>query len=860
MNSLVVETPWKLGEKQLYSLLGSSHGGLADEEAALRRKEFGSNELAEKDKRTATRILLSQFKSPLVYLLVSAALVAFYLGDSIEAAIILFIVGLNAAMGFFQEHKSENALRKLKKYISFNSVVMRSGVKKEINSVELVPGDLVLVQIGDKIPADMRLLSTEEFQVDESTLTGESLPVSKTLALLGSSHLSAVEIRNMRLMGAIVTSRHAIGIVTATGSNTMLGKTSSSLGARLPETDFERSIRKFGSMLIRITVLMTVFVFIVNYLLGRGLLSSFLFALALAVGITPEALPIVITVALSTGAVQLASKKVVVKKLVAIENLGNMDVLCADKTGTLGENKLILEKAVDLDDSYSVDLVEKSLMCTTSVVGKWGKLDTRNLFDQGIFQYGEEKLAPKRLHALVATVNRVDVVDFDFNRKRMSVVTKQKSGLVMVTKGAAESVLQVCTKMRVNGKDISRINHAKVNALLQQYAKQGYSILAVASKSVQPKTGKASFSPSDEKMLTLLGFLLFAAPARKTTAKTISELQRAGVELKILTGDGALVTQKLCSDVNFTVKGGRIVLGSELETLSESELGAFVEKYNVFARVTPEQKFAIVLSLQRNGHVVGFVGDGVNDAPALRAADVGISVSNAVDVAKDAASLLLMHKSIETILEGVTLGRKTFGNVTKYILNTISGNFGNMFTVALSSLFLKFIPLLPSQILLNNLLSDVPLLTVSTDNVDKTFLVKPKKWDLNLISKFMVYFGLLSVAFDLLTIFLLLYWLQAPQDQFRTAWFIESVLSEIIVTFAIRTQSSFYKSAPSHLLILSSIFVGIISVVITYSAIGQYFNFVPIPTTQLALVAVILCAYFATAEIAKRRFFAKHVM
>ncbi len=850
---------WKLDEKKLYVELGSTQDGLSDKAAAVIRKQIGRNELVERDKRKTFSLLLSQFKSPLIYLLVLASLIAFYLGDTIEASIILFIIALNAGIGFFQEYKSEKSLERLKKFVSFKAIAMRDGVKKEIDSRDVVPGDILYVQIGDKVPADMRLILCEDFEVDESTLTGESLRVTKNSDVLNLNQPSVAEISNMAFMGTIVTHGHAIGVVTATGPTAILGKTSYALGARLPETNFELNVRKFGNLLIKITIVMTLFVFIVNYLLGRGLLSSFLFALALAVGITPEALPIVITVALSAGAMQLAREKVVVKKLVAIENLGNMDVLCADKTGTLSENNLILEKVVSLDGNYSGELVERSLECTTEVLGKLGKLKTGNLFDQAIFQFASEKLDSGRVNEITMR-QPVDVIDFDFTRKRMSVLTKEKSGLFMITKGASESVLSVCTKMRKNGADV-KINES-AHAFVENYAKQGYSVIAVACKKINSSASatKGNFSVSDEKELTLLGFLLFSSPPKKTTEKTLSELGKLGVELKILTGDGQLVTQKLCNDIGFTIKGDRIVLGAELETLSESELDQWVEKYNVFSRVTPEQKFTIILALRRNKHVVGFVGDGVNDAPALRAADVGISVNNAVDVAKDAASLILLSKGLDVILDGVTLGRKTFGNVTKYILNTISGNFGNMFTIALSSLFLKFIPLLPSQILLNNLTSDVPLLAISTDNVDKTFLVKPKKWDLSLISKFMVYFGILSVAFDLLTIFLLLYWLQAPQDSFRTAWFIESVLSEIFVTFAIRTQKPFFQSKPSILLILLSIAASAVSVIITYSVIGQYFEFVPLPLNYLALIGIILCFYFASAELVKRRFFAKHVM
>ncbi len=844
--------PWALRESELFSRLNSSPNGLSGEEALSRLKRFGPNEIKEKDRKTALSIMFSQFENPLIYLLVFAAVVSLYLGSVAEGAVILVIVALNSGLGFLQEYRAEESLRHLKKLVSFSAEVVRGGVKMQVDAREVVLGDVVFVHIGDKVPADFRVLSCEEFEVDESALTGESMPVAKKPGVLKGGDLPAAEISNVAFMGTTVSSGHASGVVVASGEDSFFGKTARVLSARVPRTSFEERIREFGELLLRLTFAMTVFVFLVNALFGRGVLDSFLFAIALAVGITPEALPMIITVALSSGALALAKRKVVVKKLVVMENLGNMDVLCLDKTGTLTENVLELEQALSLEGggAFSEAVLEKALLCST-VPGAGVHARARNAFDAAVWNFAEKKFGAQK--ASVLSKRRVvETIDFDFNRRRMSVVEKRGSKNVLVTKGAWESVLLACTKEACGGK-ICRLR-ASTKRKLENYAKQGYSVLAVASREL---SAKKNYSEKDERELCLGGVLLFAAPAKKTASRTVLELEELGVQLKILTGDGQFSTQKLCQDVNFPIAQGRVVLGSELQGLSQEEFKEWVDKYNVFARVTPEQKFATVLALREKGHVVGFMGDGVNDAPALRASDVGISVDNAVDVAKDAAHIILLHKSLESVHEGVVLGRRIFGNITKYLFNTMSANFGNMFTIAASSVFLKFIPLLPRQILLNNLLSDVPLLALPSDNVDKAFLKKPRKWDLNLVTQFMLRFGLLSFAFDLITIFSLLFWLQSPQDAFRTAWFLESVLSEIIITFAIRTQKPFWQSAPSFALAASSVIVAGASVALLYSPFAHFFELTPLPLEYLALISGILLAYFAAAEFLKARFFKK---
>ncbi|MDO8339222.1 MAG: magnesium-translocating P-type ATPase [Candidatus Burarchaeum sp.] len=844
-----IDRPWALSAEALYQKLGSSDEGLSEQEAK-HRESAGRNELPEKDRRTVRSILVSQFNSPLIYILLFATTLAYLLGDIIEGSVILVIVLINGVLGFFQEYKSEKALETLKKYITFNATVLRNGEKTDVDARALVVGDVVMLRIGNRVPADMRLLLCEEFQTNESVLTGESGLVEKSPAAINAIKPEPQLLSNMAFMGTTVASGHAVGIVTSIGADTFFGKTALTLSARVPESHFEKSIREFGNMLIKVTAGMTIFVFIVNTLLGRPLLESFLFAVALAVGITPEALPIVITIALSSGALELAKKKVVVKKLVSLEDLGNIDVFCADKTGTLSENELVLEKALDAQGSDSTQVMEYGLLCNTLFGTRKARL--ANAVDSAIIHFASNKFSISRLSQL-HKVQVLDTVDFDHERKRMSVIVRHEGKLLMITKGAAENVFEVCTSM-VHGEKIRKISQAD-RKKYEEYAAMGYSVIAVAVREVRELK---DFKPEDEKGLTLAGFLLLGSQPRHSAAHTIAHMKKMGVELKILTGDGPIVTRKLCRDVGFAISEDRVILGEELDGMDEQALMQAAQRYNIFARITPTQKYQLVLALRRAGHVVAYLGDGVNDAPALRAADVGISVNNAVDVAKDAAHIILLNKSLDAVLTGIQDGRKIFGNVTKYILNTISANFGNMFSMAASSLFLKFLPLLPSQILLNNLLSDFPMLTISTDNVDSTFLKKPKRWNLPLISQFMIYFGVLSFVFDMLIMFSLLYWLQAPQDLFRTAWFLMSLLTEVAVVFVLRTQQSFYKSSPSRLLAVASLATVAIALAIIYLPIGRFFEFAHLDLTYLALIAGVTLLYVVVVEVAKMRFFKKH--
>ncbi len=832
---------------ELFSELGSSEDGLNSLEARKRLEGAGLNEIPAKDKRTAFSILLSQFKNPLILILIAAAVIAGFLGEPFEATIIVGIVLLNTALGFYQEFKSEKALTELKKYISFKAKVLRDGKKTEVDVKELVPGDLVFLNIGDIVPADLQLIETEELSINESAITGESVPVHKTSEMvIVQSNLPSQQ-KNIAFMGTTVANGSGKGIVVATGKKTEFGKTATILGAKEPPTDFQKNIKKFGNFLLKVIFLLTIFVFASNAFLGKGILDSFLFALALAVGITPELLPIIITIGLSTGAIRLAKKKVVVKRIVAIEDLGNVDVLCMDKTGTLTENKIALEKCFDLNEKKSGKVLEFALLCNSANIEK-GKAKG-NPIDTAILEHASEKE-----RQAIESYKKVDENEFDFERRRMSTVVEKDGKRILICKGAPESILSACNSIQKQNKIIPLAEHKeKLKQKFDELSKHGFRIIAVAFKEVKPKE---EYTAEDEKEMTLIGYLTFLDPPKKTATEALKKFKSLGVELKVLTGDNELVTREVCKRVEMQTKN--IVLGSELEKMTEQEFLKTIQENNVFARITPEQKFKIVTGLSKQGHIVGFLGDGVNDAPALKASDVGITVDTAVDVAKDSADIILLKKSLLVLVDGIENGRKTFGNITKYILNTISANFGNMLTLTISSLFLKFIPLLPSQILLANLISDGPLMTISTDNVDKSYLHKPKKWNIKGISSFMIFFGAISTVFDLATMAVLLFLVNAEPAVFRTAWFLESVLSEIFITFAIRTKGNFWKSKPSKLLIYSSIAATILTIGLIYSPIAFLFKFEQLTIPILTAIGIILLAYFSLAETAKKRFYKTH--
>ncbi len=851
---------WKKRIDDLYSELSTSSFGLSTKDAKERLAKQGRNEIPDKDKKEWLDILISQIKSPFLLILIFASIVSGYLGLSSimaggpleeisDTAIILLIVVASVALGFFQEYKSEKVLTELKKYFTYHAVVLRDGEKGQVDSRELVPGDVVFVGLGDIVPADLRLIETSGILANESLLTGESREVRKDADASPGSGANPQDIGNGLFMGSTVVEGYAKCLVIATGQNTFFGKTASVFSLKVPETDFQTGIRKFGDMVIRVIVVMTLLVFFFNILGGRNSIAdSALFALALAVGVAPEALPAVITVTLSTGSMHLAKKKVITKKLAAIEDLGNMDVLCTDKTGTLTEESLRMDKYVDLDKRDSHDVFQYALLCN-SAVGT-GNHIKGNAIDVAIAKRGHS------LKTDLSHFKKIQEIQFDFNRRRMSQVVQEGRKRYLVVKGAPESVISICTKVRTSSKlySISE-KESEIKEMIACYNREGHSTIAIAYKDID---SKAAYSKDDEKDMVFIGFVLFSNPPKPTVRMTLERLKKLNIRLKVLTGDDPLVTKKLCSEVGFEPAEGRIVLGSELRAMNPEEFSEAAQKFDVFARVAPDQKLAIVEALRAKGHVVGFMGDGINDAPALRTADVGISVNTAADVAKGASHIILLKKSLGVVCDGVEEGRRIFGNITKYIHMVISANNGNMATVVISSIFLPFIPMLPTQILLNNLVADLPMLSIAGDNVDKEYSERPRKWNIGFIVKFMLFFGFISTFFDLLLIGIMYFVLHSGAGAFRTAWFVESLLSEIMLIFSLRTSLPFFRSMPSHLLALSSVAAGIIALAVVYvGPIANLFQFEPLGTDLILTIAGILVLYFIAAELGKVVFYKK---
>lgn len=828
--------------EELLKRLKTSLNGLSSEDVEERLKLFGYNELVKKKKRLAIISFLSHFKSPLVIILLIAGLISGILGETTNAAIIFFIVVFSIILDFYQESKAERAAEMLKQRVATTATVLRDGVKREVRLNEIVPGDIIYLSAGDIVPADARVITAKDLFVNQSVLTGESFPVEKIAQPLKSFDLSITEWRNYLFMGTSVVSGTAMAVVVKTGSLTEYGKIAKRLVEREVETEFQRSIRNFGYMIMQVTFILVLFVFFINALFMRGILDSLIFSVALAVGLTPELLPMIISINLSKGAISMANKGVIVKRLAAIQNFGNMDVLCCDKTGTLTENRIKLILHVDINGDEN----EKVLLY--SYLNSYFQTGLKSPLDEAILNFKDIN---------VKNYQKIDEIPFDFVRKRLSVVVGNQNQYFIITKGAPEEIVNICTYYEVGDiiADITDEIHRKIEQKYIELSSEGYRVLAVAYKRL--KEIKPIYTVNDEKEMIFLGFIAFIDPPKETAREALQLLKKANIELKILTGDNELVTRKVCEHLGFDIKG--IVTGSQIAQMHDDALARIVEEANVFCRVTPSQKDRIINALKKNGHVVGFLGDGINDAPSLKNADVGISVDNAVDIAKESADIILLQNDLKVLHDGVLEGRKTFGNTMKYIMMGVSSNFGNMFSVAGASLFLPFLPMLPTQILLNNLLYDFSQSTIPTDEIDQEYIEKPKRLDIRFIRRFMIFLGPVSSLFDFLTFFIMLFIFNAYESLFQTAWFIESLTSQTLVIFVIRTRKSpFWKSKPSKLLLLSSIAIVIFALVLPYTPLGEIFEFVRPPATFYIALAIILITYIILAEIIKNWFYKKY--
>jgi len=825
--------PWRQSVQDALTGLGSSESGLGAEEAAARLKRYGPNEIPSGG-RHWLHILLSQFSNPLILILFAASILSVAVGEHVDAAVIIGVILIDGLLGFTQEWKSERTIADLEALISHRAKAMRNGQLTEINASELVPGDIVRIEIGDKIPADIRLIRTNEFETEESTLTGEPWPVSKTTEISAAGPESAA---NMAFMGTVAAAGDAIGVVVATGTATRMGRTAATIKNTEVEGEFQRGIRTFGKNLIKWILIGCAAVFLVNALLAKDVLLSFMFALALAVGIVPEALPIVITIALSAGAAQLAKEKVVVKKLAAIEDLGNIDILCTDKTGTLTENKITLEGYVNADGKQDKTIALLGILCQPTT--------GNNSIDTALCNWAAPNFDKKEL----AEWEKTGEIPFDYERRRMSVIMNRKGRTSLICKGGAESVLSVCSKVRTGGIERpigSRLN--QLNEYWKDWGKRGYRVIAVATKTA---TEKKRYGKEEENGLTLEGFLAFMDPPKASAAEAIKRAEKLGVSIKILTGDEPLVTKEIARQLGLAISDDQVMDGAETERLSDEELAEKADKTIIFSRTAPEQKQRIIKALKKRGYTTAYLGDGVNDAAALKEADVGISVDKGADVAKDASDIVLLHKDLHVLINGIVGGRKTFANITKYTLNTMSANIGNMGSLGIISAVLPFVPLLPSQILLINFLTDTPMTAISTDTVDPEELKKPRHWDINHIIRFSVLLGAVSSLFDMAIIAVLM-WSLADTTLFRTAWFLESVLSEIIIVFSIRVRRVFFKGKrPSTALLAASAIAAAIALMAIYGPLAPLFEFTGLPGWLLGVIAIMLVAYFALTETVK---------
>jgi len=806
--------------------------GLTTEEAQRRLAIYGPNDPARRKGRSLLAEVLPLFSNPLVLILLVASGVAASLGEIVNATIIAVIVFLSAAINFFQTYRSRRAIERLRAQVGITATVLRDGVWVEAPRREVVPGDVIRLGSGDLVPADARLVEARFLNVQQAALTGESLPVEKRV-VEGKAPI-VPDSPGAVFLGSSIVSGEGAAVVEATGRATVFGEIAAHLATRPPETEFERGLRGFGLLIMRVVVLLVLVVFLALAVLRRGWLDSLLFALALAVGLTPEFLPMITTVTLAQAAIHLARKRVVVKHLAAIQNLGSIDVLCADKTGTLTSGEMGLDQHLDPFGS------------TADAPFLYGYINSRlatgieNPLDAAILRSAPPEAGDYR---------KLAEIPFDFERRRVSIVIARDGNRLMIVKGAPEGLLPLCSRLLVDGTEQPMDPAARFRSVetFHRENEQGVRVLAVAYRTVSEQT---AYSPGDENELVLAGYLTFLDPPLEDAAETIERLRGDGVRLVVVTGDNERVARHVCAQVGLNT--GHLVLGEEIDKIIDPALGALVEQEDVFARVSPVQKTRILLALRRRGHVVGFLGDGINDAPSLHAADVGISVSQATEAAKDAADVILLERSLAVLHTGIVEGRRSFANVLKYLLMGTSSNFGNMLSMAAASVVLPFLPMLPGQILLNNFLYDLAQITIPTDNVDLDFIRRPRRWDIGLVRNFMVGMGPVSSIFDFLTFAALLVWFRTSEPQFHTGWFVESLATQTLVLFVIRTRGNPLRSRPSMPLAITTLAIVGVGLLLPVSPLAATLGFTRLPAGYFAFLVAITVTYLFCVEVVKR--------
>ena len=826
---------WSVDIPALLQELGTTPQGLSTEEARARLATFGANRLAPRKRTSDLRLLLSQFESPILLLLLSAAVLSFFLHDPTDAFIILTIIGASGLLGFWQERGATRAVERLLQILETRATVLRDGQAVQRPTAELVPGDVILASAGTVIPADCRILESRDLTVDEAAFTGEPFPVEKAPSTLPAEARLARR-TNALFLGTHVVSGEARAVVVRTGPHTEFGAISKRLRARPAQTEFERGVRHFGYFLLRVTLALVASILAINLFLGRPLLDSLLFSLALAVGLTPQLLPAIISVNLSHGARRLAARKVIVKRLASIENFGGMDVLCADKTGTLTEGRLELRSAQDIAGGESERVLLHAYL---------------NAHFQTGFPSPFDEVIQRHRAFDVSGYRKLDEVPYDFARKRLSVLVAHAGENLIVTKGALHSMLEACTEAeRPDGKAVALADvRDQIEDRYARLSAEGFRVLGVAIR----RTTADRIRKSDEAGLTLIGLIVVFDPPRSDAADAVRELASLGIKTAIISGDNALVATYVARQIGMAEP--RTLTGAELAKLDDSEFVRRVANADIFAEIEPAQKERIIVALRRAGHVVGYLGDGINDAPALRAADVGISVENAVDVAREAADLVLLEKDLGILADGVREGRRTFANTMKYVFMATSANFGNMFSMAGASLFLPFLPLLPKQILSANLLTDIPEMAIAGDQVDPELVERPQRWDLHAIRRFMLTFGLLSSVFDYATFALLLFALNATTELFRTGWLIESVVSAALIVLVIRSRRPFFRTRPARGLLVATLGIVAVALALPYTPLAGPLELRPLPMSFLLALGGILVLYIAGAEVLKPWFY-----
>jgi P-type Mg2+ transporter len=829
---------WSLSAADLLKLLETVKEGLSVTEAKKRLAQYGANLLKPPKRTDVLTLMISQFKSPIILILFFATGLSFFLHDAVDAIIILSIVLASGLLGFWQEHGASNAIEKLLSIVQIKAAVLRDGKSIEISVEQIVPGDIVILNAGDIIPGDGILQDSKDLFVDEAMLTGETFPVEKEPSVVPEDTPLGKR-TNAIWMGTHVVSGSGTQLIVRTGTKTEFGKVSDRLKLRPQETEFEHGIRRFGYFLMEVTLMLVVTIFAINVYLARPVLDSFLFSLALAVGLTPQLLPAIISINLSHGAKRMAEKKVIVKRLASIENFGSMNIICSDKTGTLTEGTVQLQSASNVDGSASEKVLLHAFLNASFQTG------FTNPIDEAICNYRKLDLTGYQ---------KQDEIPYDFLRKRLSILVAHDKTNLMVTKGALVNVLSVCTKVELRDGTIAEIadSRDKIQKQFEGLSNKGFRTLGVAYKNIG---SESRIDKTYESGMIFSGFLALFDPPKPNIKDTITNLRNLGVALKVITGDNHLVAVNVSQQMG--LENNKILTGPEISHMSDTALLKSVGSVDVFAEIEPNQKERIIIALKKAGNVVGYMGDGINDASAIHAADVGISVDSAVDVAKDAADIVLLEKDLGVLVQGVREGRATFANTLKYVFMATSANFGNMFSMAGVSLIVPFLPLLPKQILITNLMTDFPEMTIATDSVDKEMIEYPRRWDIKAIRKFMITFGIVSSVFDYLTFGLLLLVLHATEVQFRTGWFLESVVSASLIVLVIRSRKPSYKSKPGKYLLLATLSVVAITLILPYTPFAGLFGFSALPLSFLLCIGLIIVLYILSEEIVKKVFYNK---